>query len=220
MFIGHLAVGFASKRLTPQLPLPLLVLAPNLLDVLWPVFLALGIESVKIDPGNTAVTPLDLHDYPWSHSLLMALVWSALAAFFGWIGLRQIKAAGLLAALVFSHWILDFVTHRPDMPLWPGSTTYLGLGLWNSKIGTVLVEGTLFAAGVFLYVRATRPKDRIGTFALAGLVGALVLLYALNMVGPPPPSVPAIIVATFVLFAIVLGWCWFVDRHREPIGRR
>ena len=216
MFIGHFAVGLAAKRWAPRTPLPLLLLAPNLLDLLWPIFLALGIETVRIDPGNTAVTPLDLHDYPWSHSLLMAVVWSALAAFFGWMLLRQIKVALILAALVFSHWILDFVTHRPDMPLWPGSTIYVGLGLWNSKIGTVIVEGSLFVAGAFLYVQATRPRDRIGAFALAGLLGTLVLFYAGNLVGPPPPSVRAIIVATFVLFAVFLTWAWFIERHREP----
>jgi hypothetical protein len=216
MFIGHLAVGFAAKRWAPRVSLPLLILAPNLLDALWPVFLALGIESVRIDPGNTAVTPLDLHDYPWSHSLLMALVWSALAAFFGWMALRRIKVAGLFAALVFSHWILDFVTHRPDMPLWPGSATYVGLGLWNSKIGTVLVEGALFAAGIIVYLRSTRPKDRTGTFSLVGFVSVLLLLYAADMVGPPPPSVRAVMIATFVLFAVFLTWSWFIERHREP----
>jgi len=215
MFIGHFAVGFAARRWAPRASLPLLVLGPNLLDALWPVFLTLGIESVRIDPGNTAVTPLDLRDYPWSHSLAMAVVWSALAAFFAWMGLRQIRVALVLAALVFSHWILDFVTHRPDMPLYPGSATYLGLGLWNSKIGTVIVEGAMFAAGVWLYARSTRPKDRTGTWSLVGMVATLLLFYAVNMLGPPPPSVRAIPVATFVLFAIFLSWSWWIDRHRE-----
>src|SRR3954470_23167036 len=129
MFIGHFAVGFASKRAAPDTNLGILMLAPLFLDLLWPIFLLLGIESVRIDPGNTAVTPLDLHDYPWSHSLLMSLVWSALAGGAVWAAVRQFRPALVIAAGVFSHWVLDFVTHRPDMPLYPGSETYLGLGL-------------------------------------------------------------------------------------------
>lgn len=120
MFIGHFAVGFASKAAAPRVSLAPLLVAPLLLDLLWPIFLALGIETVRIVPGDTAVTPLDLHDYPWSHSLVMSLVWAALAAFVGWMALRQIRAALVLGAGVFSHFILDLVTHRPDLPLWPG----------------------------------------------------------------------------------------------------
>src|SRR3954470_9288207 len=117
MFIGHFAVGFASKRAAPDTNLGILMLAPLFLDLLWPIFLLLGIESVKIDPGNTAFTPLDLHDYPWTHSLLMAVVWSLLYGAVVFFAGHRDQRGGVVCALgVFSHWVLDFITHRPDMP--------------------------------------------------------------------------------------------------------
>jgi membrane-bound metal-dependent hydrolase YbcI (DUF457 family) len=217
MFIGHFGVGFASKRLAPGLNLGVLLVAPLLLDMLWPIFLLLGIESVKIDPGNTAVTPLDLHDYPWSHSLLMSLVWSVLAAAAIWAVLRRLRPALVVGAGVFSHWILDFITHRPDMPLYPGSQVHVGLGLWNSKIGTALVESAIYAAGVAIYLRATRRKDRTGAWAFASMAALLALIYAANFNGPPPPSVNAIIVVSFVLW-LFIPWAAWADRHRVPVG--
>jgi membrane-bound metal-dependent hydrolase YbcI (DUF457 family) len=215
MFIGHFGVGFASKRLAPRLNLAVLLAAPLLLDMLWPIFLVLGIESVKIDPGNTAVTPLDLHDYPWSHSLLMSLVWSALAGGLVWVVLRDLRPALVICAGVFSHWVLDVITHRPDMPLYPGSDVYLGLGLWNSKLGTALVESAIYAAGVAIYLRATRRKDRIGAWAFASMAALLALLYAANFNGPTPPSVNALIIVSFV-FWIFIPWAFWADRHRVP----
>jgi membrane-bound metal-dependent hydrolase YbcI (DUF457 family) len=184
--------------------------------MLWPIFLLLGIESVRIDPGNTAVTPLDLHDFPWSHSLLMSIVWSLLFGIGAWATLRQIRAAIVLGIGVFSHWVLDFITHRPDMPLYPGSNVYLGLGLWNSKVGTALVEGALYVAGVIIYLRSTQPKDRIGTWAFGSLAFVLAVLYAVDLNSPPPPSVNAIIVVSFVAW-LFIPWAFWADRHRSPV---
>lgn len=220
MFIGHFAVGFAAKRVAPMLPLWLLVLAPLWLDILWPVFLALGLETVRIVPGDTVVTPLDLHDYPYSHSLVMAGVWSLLFA--GGYALRNrrhvaVERGALVLGLgVFSHWVLDFVTHRPDMPLYPGSNVYVGLGLWNSRAGTMLVEISMFVAAVWIYSRVTRATSKVGTWALAAFVGVLGIMYVGDMFGPPPPSVEAIIAASFVLW-LVFPWMAWIDRHR---GRR
>lgn len=215
MFIGHFAIAFASKAAAPRVSLAPLLVAPLALDMLWPIFLVLGIETVRIVPGDTAVTPLDLHDYPWSHSLVMSLVWAALAALLGWMALRQILAALVLGAGVFSHFILDFISHRPDLPLWPGSATYLGLGLWNSKLATALVEVPLFAIGVWLYCRSTRPTSKAGTINLVAMVALLGLLYVGNLTGPPPPSVKALIIAAFASW-IFIPWAWFIDRRRGP----
>lgn len=224
MFIGHFAVGLASKRAAPGISLALLLLAPLLLDVLWPVFLLVGLETVRIDPGNTVVTPLDLHDYPWSHSLLMSLVWSALlgGGYFAWR--RDRRGALVLAAGVFSHWVLDFVTHRPDMPLYPGSSTYVGLGLWSTRVGTIAVEGALFLASLWIYFRFTRAKDRVGSIMSWAFIGLLLVAYAGNMTGAPPPSVPAMIATTLIANAIIFPWAWWFDRHRStapgsPPGR-
>src|SRR5262245_59300052 len=143
MFVGHFALGFAAKRVTPRLPLPLLVGAAQLADVMWPVLLALGVEQVRIDPGNTVVTPLDFVSYPYSHSLLLLMVWGALVGLVYARGAAAALERGVLFVLVVSHWVLDFLTHRPDMPLYPGGPK-LGLGLWNSAAGTVVVELTVF----------------------------------------------------------------------------
>jgi membrane-bound metal-dependent hydrolase YbcI (DUF457 family) len=218
MFVGHFAVGFASKRLAPRSSGGVLLAAPLFLDLLWPMFLTAGLESVRIDPGNTAFTPLDLHDYPWSHSLVMSLVWSVLFGLAYYAYSRYRRGALVVAAGVFSHWVLDFVTHRPDMPLYPGSAVSVGLGLWNSRGGTILVESALFVAGVWIYARTTRARDRIGAIAFWAMVGLLAVLYVSTAFGPPPPSVKAIEVVGFVAWLFV-PWAWWFDRHRDVIAR-
>lgn len=217
MFIGHFAVGFASKRAAPKASLGLLMAAPLFLDLLWPILLALKIESVRIVPGDTAFTPLDLHDFPWSHSLLMSVVWSGLAAFACWSLLRQIRTALVVAAGVFSHYVLDLVTHRPDLPLYPGSGTLWGLGLWNSVPGTLVVESVLFAAGVAIYLKTTRPRSKAGTISLVALVGLLSVVYVADRFSPPPPSVNALIGVGFAAWLFV-PWAWYIDRKREVVA--
>ena len=212
MFIGHPATGFLTKRLSPQTSLGWLVLAPFFLDILWPLFLLAGIEHVRIDPGNTAFTPLDFYHYPWSHSLVMALVWSIVLGAVYRMTSKDSRGAWVVGGLVFSHWILDFVTHRPDLPLYPGGPM-AGLGLWNSVIGTVVVEGAIFAAGVVIYARLTRARDRIGSIGWWALIAFFVLIYAANLFGPPPPDVRAIAFAGLLLALFPL-WAWWVDRHR------
>jgi hypothetical protein len=116
--------------------------------------------------------------------------------------------------VVISHWVLDALTHRPDLPLYPGSPTYVGLGLWNSRAGTVLVEGASFALGSMLYIHATRPCDRVGIIALWSFIAVLVLIYLVNLFGPPPPSVRAIATAGLSLWLFVV-WAYWLDRHRQ-----
>jgi membrane-bound metal-dependent hydrolase YbcI (DUF457 family) len=214
VFIGHFAVGFASKRLAPRASLGVLMAAPLFADLLWPIFLVAGVESVRIDPGNTVVTPLDLHDYPWSHSLVTSLAWSAVFAAAFWAATRYGRGAAVLAAGVFSHFVLDFVTHRPDMPLYPGSPIAVGLGLWNSRPATMAVEIAMFIVGVALYARATRALNRRGAIALWGLIVFVALIYAANMFGPPPPSVDTIKYAGLSGWLFV-PWAWWIDRNRE-----
>jgi hypothetical protein len=216
MFIGHFAVGFASKRLAPRASAGVLLLAPLFADVIWPVFLATGLESVRIDPGNTAFTPLDLHDYPYSHSLVTSIGWSLLLAIAYYAFSRYRRGALVVGFGVFSHWVLDFVTHRPDMPLYPGSAVSVGLGLWNSRLGTVLVEGAMFVAGVWIYARCTRARDRIGSISFWAMVALLAILYVSTALGPPPPSVKAIEIIGFVAW-IFIPWAWWFDRHRQPL---
>jgi hypothetical protein len=216
MFLGHFALGLAAKKLTPYTSLGTLVVAVQLLDLMWPTFLLLGIERVRVDPGNTAVTPLAFDHYPWTHSLALSVVWAAafaaLYAFF-----RRYPRGALVAGLgVVSHWVLDFVSHRPDLPLAPGLTGRFGLGLWHSVPLTVAVEASLFACGVWLYARSTEPSDRLGTWALAGFAIALPIIYAASLFGPPPPSARAVAIAGQAQWLLVL-WALWIDRHRRAV---
>ena len=213
MFIGHFAVGFASKRVAPHASLGVLMAAPNLLDMLWPVFLAAGWEQVRIDPGNTAVTPLDFVSYPFSHSLVTACGWGAVFAFVYWGLTGYARVAAVIALAVVSHWFLDFVTHRPDMPLYPGGPR-LGLGLWNSVPGTVLVESAMYAAGAWLYVSMTSPRDSTGRYALWAFLAVSILLYVGNVTGPPPPNTQVLTMSALALWLVPI-WAWWIDRHRD-----
>jgi len=214
MFIGHFGLSFAAKPVAPRAGLSALFTAAAFADVLWPLFLALGIEQVRIDPGNTRVTPLDFVSYPYSHSLLTLVVWGLVFA----LAYRAItgvngRAAIVLAALVVSHWVLDWITHRPDMPLYPGGPVY-GLGLWNSFAATVAVEVPLFAIGVWIYARSTRPADRVGKWAFAGLIALLVISYVANFLAGPPPSLTGLIAGALAGTLILLAFARWVDRHR------
>ncbi len=214
MFIGHFALGLAAKRATPRLSLAALFAAAQLADLLWPIFVAIGIEQVRIDPGNTAVTPLDFVSYPYSHSLLLLAVWALVFGFLFSRGDR--RAFAVLALLVVSHWVLDYVTHRPDMPLYPGGPK-VGLGLWNSVPATIAVEVTMYLVGLWIYYGATRPRDRAGRYGFGFLAAALLVLYVGNLTGPPPPSVTAIWAAGIAGGVIILAAALWADRHRVPI---
>lgn len=213
MFIGHFALSFGAKKTVPSASLGTLVLASQLVDLLWPLFLLLGWENVRINPGDTAVTPLDFYDYPFTHSLAAALAWSCGAALLYYAFKRNSRNAVVVGLLVSSHWILDFLTHRPDLPLWFSGGPMVGLGLWNSLPGTVVVEAGLFAAGITLYLRSTTAKDKIGSIGFWALVGFLGLMYLGNLFGPPPPEVSAIAVAGNAMWLIV-AWAYWVDKHR------
>ena len=213
MFIGHIAVGLAAKRVAPKTSLGLLVAAPLAVDLLWPIFVLAGVERVRIDPGNTAFTPLAFTYYPWSHSLLMSLVWSVVAGAAYWLWRRYRAGALVLGAGVFSHWVMDAVVHRPDLPLYPGSSTMVGLGLWNSVPATLVVECTFFAAGVWLYAGGTKSRDGVGRYGFWAFVAFLAVVYAMNVFGPPPSSARAIGFAGLALWSLPL-WAWWFDSHR------
>jgi membrane-bound metal-dependent hydrolase YbcI (DUF457 family) len=214
MFIGHFGVGFAAKSAAPKVSLGALFLAAQFLDLLWPTLLLLGVERVRIAPGATAVTPLIFEHYPFSHSLIAALVWAALMGSIYLLLHRNRVGAVVLGALVLSHWALDAVVHRPDLPLFPGSATLVGLNVWSSLPLTLGIEVSLFALGVWLYSRATSPTDGIGRWGLVGLVAFLLLVYAGNLFGAPPPSSEAIAWVGQSQWLLVL-WGYWIDKHRH-----
>jgi len=200
-----------------RIPLWVLFIAVQLVDVFWAIFVLLGIEKVRIVPGITASNPLDLYYMPYTHSLLASFVW------FG-IGVVAYKAiqfraaswrAGILVGLaVFSHWILDLIVHRPDLPLYDDALK-VGLGLWNLPLLAFLLETGLFFAGMYWYFRATKPVSPGGKYAMI-IFGVIMLLIHANVFWGAPPSSPtmAAVMALFAYFAFA-GVAYWLEKKRE-----
>jgi len=215
VFVGHFGLALAAKRSAPRVSLGWLFVAAQLADLLWPLFLLAGWERVRIDPGNTAVTPLAFDYYPISHSLLADLaLGAALALPYSFVR-RDFRGAAVLFLLVPSHWLLDWVTHRPDLPLTPWTDGKYGLGLWNSVSATIVVETALFLTGAIIYLRVTRAIRGPGRWGLAALLLVLAAIQVANILGPPPPNVSAIAIAGIALWLFPL-WGGWVDRSRTP----
>ena len=214
MFIGHFAVGFASKRVAPKSSLAVLLAAPLLADLLWPVFLLLGIERVAVTPSGNPFLNLTFVSYPWSHSLVMGLAWAAVFAGIYYALTRYRPGAAMIAVGVVSHWVLDVITHRPDMPLSPSSATLVGFGLWESVPATVAVESLMFIAGIVIYTRRTSARDRIGRYGWWGLIAFTAFGYVMSLLSAPSPSVTAIGWMALSLGLLTAVWAWWADRHR------
>ncbi len=219
MFLGHYGVGFGAKKLVPGISLAVLFIAAQFLDLLWPVMLLLGFAHVEIKPGITKMTPLDFTSYPISHSLLMALLWGVLFGLIAWAVLKKTKPAIIIALLVPSHWFLDLLVHRPDLPLVPGLSLKVGFGAWNSMAATLVLEGLFFFGGLYIYLRSTRSKNKTGTFALWGMVIFFVAIYLLSIFGSPPPNATAIAWAGNLQWLFVI-WAWWVDKNRVPVSQK
>ncbi len=214
MFIAHFGVGFGAKSFAPKISLGTLFLAAQFIDLLWPTLLLLGLEQVRIAPGATVVTPLVFESYPISHSLLAVIGWAVLTGgIYYWLK-REYKGALILSALVVSHWLLDLVVHQPDLPLFPGSATLVGLNAWSSLPLTLLLEGSLLAVGVWLYARVTAAADVAGRWGFYCLVGFLLLIYIGNLFGEPPPNAMAIAWVGQAQWLLVL-WGYWIDKHRH-----
>lgn len=220
MFIGHFALAFGAKKYAPQVSLGILFLACQLADIIWPNLVLLGLEVVEVDPGNTAMTPLNFLYYPFSHSLVMLTVWSALfAALYLFLMHSGKKAAIVIAMLVLSHWVLDLLTHQPDMPITVNDPSPLGFGLWNYPIVAVPLELLIFGTGVWLYIRHTMAINRQGSIGLWVLIIFLLVVYAANVFGPPPPSSTAVAWSAQALW-LLIAWGFWVDHNRviKPIN--
>ena len=217
MFLGHFGVGFGAKRFAPLTSLGTLFLAAQFIDLLWPSLLLLNLERVAIVPGITTVTPLDFTHYPWSHSLLVVAIWGAAFGVVYYLVKRSRIGAWVCGLAVVSHWFLDLLVHRPDLPILPNGDYRAGFGLWGSLAATLVVELLVFAVGLALYLRTTTATDRIGSIGLWGLVGFLVLVYLGNLFGAPPPSVRAIAWLGQAQWLIIL-WGYWIDRHRTVRG--
>lgn len=216
MFVGHFALGFGAKRVAPTVSLGTLFLAVQWADLVWPLFVLAGIEKVTIEPGVTRLSPFNFIFYPYSHSLIALILWGLLIGMaYAYLRSSRLRNAWILVALVVSHWVLDVVTHRPDVPIDLLNSVRVGLGLWNSPAGTLIVELSMFVVGVILYARSTIARDRIGRYGFWALVAFLLIFYLASLFGPPPPSVPALAWGAEALWLIIL-WGYWLDRHRQP----
>ena len=214
MFLGHFGVGFGAKAAAPKTSLGTLFLAAQFIDLLLPTLVLVGLESVAIAPGITRVTPLDFTHYPISHSLLAVLIWGVGFGAVYYLLRRYPRGAWVCGLAVVSHWLLDLVVHRPDLPLAPGLAVLVGLGLWNSLPITLIVELGIFVIGVGLYVRTTAAIDRVGSIALWSLVGFLLLVYFGSVFGEPPPNAAAFAWVGQAQWLLVV-WGYWIDRHRR-----
>lgn len=212
MFVGHFGVALAAKRLAPGTSLGTLILGAQFADLLWPILLLLGLEQVRIAPGITRMTPLDFTHYPISHSLVSLTGWGVALGLLYFAVRRSAKGAWVLGACVVSHWFLDALMHRPDMPVFPNGP-FIGLGLWNSLPATLAAEGGAFALGLAVYLRSTRAADRVGVFAFWSLMALLVVLWLGAIFGPPPSA--RVLAITSLCAFLILPWAAWADRHRQ-----
>jgi hypothetical protein len=214
MFIGHFGVGLAAKKIDSKPSLGTLFIASQFIDLLWPVFLLFGLEKVQIEPGNTAMTPLNFISYPYSHSLFGVFIWAVLLGGLYYTLKKNFKTSLLLGLLVLSHWILDFLTHRPDLQLLPWNNFKMGFGLWNSVALTIIVEGLIFILGAYFYLSATRSKNKKGSYGTWSLLIFLVLIYVMNIFGPTPTDTHAIAIIGLFQWLLV-AWAYWIDRNRK-----
>jgi len=209
MFIGHYALGLAAKKINPLPSLAVMFIAVQWLDLIWPVFVLLGIETFRIEPGITKLTPLDFTFYPYSHSLLMAIAWGVLFGLVYYSFTKNKSGAWLLAVLVVSHWVLDFLTHRPDLALTPFGDSKVGLGLWNFPVVEVVLEFGLFFVGTYFYYHAAQPKRKIAFWSLILFFG---VIHVMNLMGPPPPNVEAVAWSANLMWLFV-AWAWWIEKE-------
>jgi len=216
MFVGHYSVAFAVKTPRNRIPLWVLFVAVQLLDFLWAPFVLLGIEKVRFVPGITATNALDLYYMPYTHSLIGALFWSAIAFAtykIGWRNIASNSAALLVSFAVFSHWLFDLIVHRPDLPIYD-DTLKVGFGLWNYKGLEFVLEIGILLFGAMLYLKcnsAIARKMRIIIF-----VAVLVLIQTSNtFLRRPPSSDRAFAITALVFYTVFAVIAFLLEKGRK-----
>ena len=215
MFVGHYGPSLAAKAVQKSIPLWLLFLAVQLVDIVWAILVLLGIEKVRIVPGITATNPLDLYYMPYTHSLVAAIVWSLLLSGIYRLTPRASNwtAAAFVGVAVFSHWVLDLLVHRPDLPLYD-NTAKVGFGLWNFPVIAFLLEAAFLFGGIFYYLKKTSPTGTGGRYGM--IIFGVVMLAVQSSVffGPPPPSPQAVAVMALVSYFVFAGVAWWLEGKR------
>jgi hypothetical protein len=217
VFIGHYGPAYAIKRWQPQIPIFVLFIAVQLVDVAWAILVLLGVEKVRIVPGITATNPLDLYYMPYTHSLLAALIWSLVGGLV-YVALararRTMRFAVAVGTAVLSHWILDLLVHRPDLPIYD-DTLKVGLGLWNYPAIAFALEIGSVIGGLVLYLAVTRARDWIGRVGPWVFVALMVMMQASVFFASPPQSADQAAVIGLVAYFVLAAIALWLDRHRE-----
>lgn len=215
MFIGHFGLSFAAKKAAPQVSLGTLFIATQFVDILWPFLLVFHIEKVAVTPGYTKMNAFEFLHYPYTHSLLMGIVWGAVVGIIYWLFKRDTRGATVVGLCVLSHWFLDLVVHVADLPLTPFGEYKVGLGLWNHIAITLLIETIIFLAGTYIYATFTKAKNKIGKWALWTLVILLLVFTLSNTFGPvPPDSIMILFVSSVIAMGLIISLSYWVDRNR------
>jgi hypothetical protein len=211
MLIGHYGAALALKSAERRVSLGVLFVATQFVDILWIVLVLAGVEKVRLAPGGTADAPIEFTAYPWSHSLVMSVVWAAGAFLLVRLlpiykGPRHTRAALVVAACVLSHWFLDLPMHRPDLPI-GFHGPYAGFGIWNNRTLGILVEAATLIAGYWIYRRKARPN-----YGLLVLALFLLVVLIINTYGPPPQNVAALASSGLAFYVFVAAVAWWLDR--------
>jgi hypothetical protein len=215
MLVGHFAAALTAKSIEPRVSLGTLVLAAMAADLLWSIFMIAGVEHVEFRSGKGAANYLVASDISKSHSLLMGVVLAGLLGAIFLMKRRDARVAWVVCAMVLSHWILDWISHRPDMPLAPGVERYFGLGLWTSIPATLVVEGGFWLLALILYASRNRAATRLGSLAFWSVVVLLTLAWYNNIAGPPPPDPRAAPIISLLFFSLVVAWAYWMNRTRH-----
>ncbi len=219
MFLGHYGVALAAKKAAPKVSLAWLFAAAQFADILWPILLVTNVEQYALQPGYSKVSAYNFISYPWSHSLLMDLVWAVLAGSLYSFFFKDRQGGLTIGLLVLSHWFLDLVVHVPDLPLSPFNLLKVGLSGWNSISATLIVELACFLGGLAIYLTSTRPRKRLGSWLLWTLVILLLALF-FNTTFSKPEDLPlmTLFIVFMTLMAVLLFLAWLTDRNRSSVS--
>jgi membrane-bound metal-dependent hydrolase YbcI (DUF457 family) len=216
MFIGHFGLSLAAKKAAPKVSLGVLFAATQFVDLLWPFFLLFKVEKVTVIPGYTETNAFNFQHYPYSHSLLMGIVWGILFGIIYYLFKKDKRGALVAGLCVLSHWFFDLVVHTADLPLTPFGNTKAGLGLWNHRTVTLILETAIFLAGTYIYATFTKPKNKIGNWGFWILIALLTVFNLGNTFGPAPSDdINSLAVSSIGAMVLLLVFAHWVDRNRE-----
>jgi hypothetical protein len=215
MLLGHVAAGLAGKKFASRVSLGTLVLAGTLSDLVFTVLVIAGVEHLRIVPGITAVNPFDMYDYPFSHGLLANIVMAVLFAGIYFLIKKDRRSSIVLGLVVLSHWVLDVISHCPDMALIGSDGPKVGLGLWNSFAGSVAVELVLILVGLILYLRATKPRRALSYLPLSLFILYSAFMFTGWLLGTIPENLIVVYISSGIMMIIYLALAYWTDYLRE-----